>query len=493
MNRLSDAMREETTHTYTENGAEAFNTTGSDLVDLFGCIGSLRGWNKADISELFANAYREDPLLATKIAFYSRDIREGCGERDTFRHILRYLAKKHPEALKCNLDLIGVYGRYDDLYSLIDTPLEEDMWKAMKDQFEEDVRNMKQGHNVSLLAKWIKTPDASSKKTKALGIKTAIKLGYSVYEFKRILRALRKHIGIIESHMSAKEWDKITYSEVPSRAMMIYRNAFLRNDEKRFTEYKISLKKGESKINAGVLYPYDLVEKVMYNDIDSDIINAQWDSLPDFVKSDNNAIVVADVSGSMSGRPMATAIGLAIYFAEHNHGEFKDMFMTFSANPKIQYVKGDSLYEKVQNLSMAEWGMNTDFEAVFDNLLDIAKRHNVSDKDMVKSIIVVTDMEFDQASGAYWEGTDSTDWGFYNEMVRKYENAGYTIPNIVFWNASSRNSIYHTKAHVKGVQMISGSSVANFQYVMRAVGMTPYEMMLETINSSRYNPITIAA
>jgi len=489
-NVFATTMKMESTHKLTENGAESFNTTNSSLVDLFATIGALRGRDKSEISRIFSNAYNEDALRATKIAFYARDIREGCGERETFRSILRYLAKKHPEALRDNLDLIGVYGRYDDLYSLINTPLEDEMWAAMKKQFEEDVQNMKAGHNVSLLGKWIKTPDASSKNTRALGIKTAQKLGYSVYEFKRILRQLRKHIGVIERYMSAKEWDKITYSEVPSRAMMIYRNAFERNDAERFQAFKDSLVKGETKINASTLYPYDLVEKVMYRHEDNDVLNAQWDALPDFVGSENNAIVVADVSGSMDGRPMATSIGLALYFAERNRGDFNGLFMTFSDNPEIQTVKGRTLYEKIHNLKNADWGMSTNFEATFDKLLDMAIRNHIPADEMVKSIIVVTDMEFNMANGGYYSRRTS-DWGFYNQMVKKYHDAGYEIPNIVFWNVNARNDTFHTQSDTPGVQMVSGQAVATFKYVMKAVSMTPYELMLEVVDSERYAPITI--
>ena len=492
-NVFANVLRNEETHKRTENGAEAFNTTNSGLVDLFGTIGSLRSRNDDEIARIFANAYNEDALRATKIAFYARDIREGCGERETFRSILKYLAKKHPEALKNNLDLIGVFGRYDDLYSLIGTPLESDMWTAMKKQFEEDLANMKAGHNVSLLAKWVKTPDASSENTRALGIKTAKALGYSVYDFKRKLRELRKHIGVIERYMSAKEWDKITYSEVPSRAMMIYRNAFARNDAERFQAFKDSLIKGETKINASTLYPYDLVEKVLYGDEDNTILNAQWDAMPDFVNSENNAIVVADVSGSMTGRPMATSIGLAMYFAERNHGDFNGLFMTFSDDPEIQKVKGKTLYEKVCNLEKADWGGSTNFEAIFDKLLDMAIRNNISQDDMVKSIIVVTDMEFNEANYNYNYGRRTSDWGFYNQMVKKYHDAGYEIPNIVFWNVNARNDTFHSQADVPGVQMVSGQAVATFKYVMKAVGMTAYEMMLEVVDSDRYAAITIAS
>lgn len=170
---FAEEMRKEGNFTRTENGAVALNTTGDACLDLFSTIGSLRTATEERIQTLFSEAYQENPLFATKIVFYARDIRGGLGERQTFRTLLRYMANHHTESLKSNLDLIGVFGRYDDLYSLIGTPLESDMWAAMKKQFLEDLENLNKGNAISLLAKWIKTADASSKQTRALGILTA--------------------------------------------------------------------------------------------------------------------------------------------------------------------------------------------------------------------------------------------------------------------------------------------------------------------------------
>ena len=218
---FSDAMRTEATYTKTENGAFALNTTGSGLVDLFATIGALRSpngknkktaltpENKRRAEMLFDEAVKQDPLIATKILFYARDIREGLGEREVFRYILNYAAKAYPHLIINNIDLIGVFGRYDDLYALIDTPLEDKMWEVMKNQFEEDLRNMGAGNAVSLLGRWVKTADASTANTRELGILTARKLGYSVYNYKRNYRALRKYIGVIEGLMCTGQWDKI--------------------------------------------------------------------------------------------------------------------------------------------------------------------------------------------------------------------------------------------------------------------------------------------
>ena len=273
---FAEQMREQTTKTYTENGAAARNTSGDARLDLFASIGSLRSADPERIELLFAEAYQADPLFALKILFYARDIREGLGERRVFRMLLQYLAKYHPQDVIENLDLIGVYGRFDDWYCLVGTRVEDEMWKAMKQQLEADLKNFQEGKSVSLLAKWIKTADSKREETRKLGILTAQKLGYPVYNFKRIVRSLRKYIGVLEVKMSEGKWEEIVYPEVSGRAMMIYRNAFLRHDMERFDRYLMNALEGKEKIHAETLYPYDLVEKILYFNPWDEVMEAQW-------------------------------------------------------------------------------------------------------------------------------------------------------------------------------------------------------------------------
>lgn len=482
---FAEAMKNESAWTRTENGAVALNTTGNACLDLFGTIGALRDADHLRIARMFEDAYKEDPLLATKIAFYARDIREGLGERRVFRNIINYLARKHPEALRPNLDLIGVFGRYDDMYCLLGTPLENDMWAAMKKQLDEDIKNLHEGNAVSLLAKWIKTADASSKRTRTLGIMTAQKLGYPVYNFKRIIRALRKRIGVVESLMSAGRWNEIRYSSVPSRAMMIYRKAFAKHDAERFTEFTADAVAGKEKINSSVLYPYDLVEKIWTwrSAKEDDVVEAQWRQLPNYVEPGTNAIVIADTSGSMSGRPINTAIGLAIYFAERNVGAYHNMWMSFSANPKIHRLKGNTLAQKINSIDMSDWMMNTDLKAAFKLVLDIAEKNEVPPEEMPKSLTVISDMEIDFCG--------NEDWTFYDKMAHKFEKHGYQIPNIIFWNVNSRNDVFHADTKRKGVQLCSGQSTTVFKQMLSCIGMTPVEAMHKVIDSERYNCITI--
>ena len=499
---FAEAINNETKWTRTENGAVALNTTSNACLDLFGTIGALRGANEARITRLFEEAYKENPLLATKILFYARDIRgdketTGLGERKVFRTILKYAALHHPECIRPNLDLIGVYGRYDDLYELIGTPLEDEMWESMKKQFEEDKINLEKGNVISLLAKWIKTADASSEKTKQLGIKTAIKLGYSVFEFKRIVRAMRRHLRVVEGLMSTNQWDKIKYSEVPSRAMMIYRNAFKRHDEERFNLFAQKAVTGEEKINSATLYPYDIIEKYSsrgywntnyYNgshlsETEENILQAQWDALPNYVEVGTNAIVIADTSGSMSGRPMDTAVGLAIYFAQRNTGAYHNLWMNFSSSPSFQRVQGKTLKQILSNINYSNWSGSTNCEAAFDLILNTAIRNKVSPDEMPKSLIIVSDMEFDFCGGRRWT--------FYENMRAKYIQYGYEIPQIIFWQVDSRHDTFHADANHKGVILCSGQSTSTFKNLIGSIGMTPTEFMYKTILSKRYESVTV--
>ena len=484
---FADAMRNDASRTYTENGAVALNTTGNACLDLFSTIGALRTADDNRIERLFADAYNEDALTATKIAFYARDVRGGLGERHTFRVLLKYMAKHHKEALLKNLDLIGVYGRYDDLYALVGTPLEGKMWQSMKTQLNEDIENMKAGRAVSLLGKWMKSANTSSKESRALGHKTALMMGYALPAYRKLLSRLRNHIGIIEGYMSRGEWDKIKYSEVPSRAMMIYKNSFTKHDSVRFSNFISSALTGETKINSSTLYPYDLVERARRGGwgiaTEDDTVEAQWRQLPNYVDGEANAIVIADTSGSMIGRPMNTSIGLAIYFAERNKGAYHNMWMSFSERPKIHVLRGETLAQKINSLDMNDWDSNTNLRLAFEKILDIAVKNNTPQEELPKSLIVISDMEID-ASG-------NSNWTFYDSMRARYLSLGYDIPTVIFWNVDSRHDVFHADKTKKGVQLVSGQSTSIFKQVMSCVGMTPTEAMYKTINSERYNAITI--
>lgn len=482
---FSEVMREETKWTKTENGADCKNTTDSALLDMFSTIGSMRNRTEDEIIKKFELAFQEDPLGAMRCLFYARDIRGGLGERRVFRVLLPYVAEKHEKELDKNLRLVSEFGRFDDFYSLVGTNLEDRMWECVKKQLSMDVIAMQDEEPCSLLAKWLKKADASSLNTRKLGIYTAQKLGMSVYDYKRLCNRLRKHIDVVEQRMSAKQWDSINYPAVPSRAMMNYRKAFARHDGARFEEYINKVSSGDQKINASTLYPYDIVEKILYQHEDNKVLETQWGNLPNYVDGDVNAIVMADVSGSMHGRPMATSIGLAMYFAERNRGAYHNLFMTFSGNPEFVEIKGKTITQKINFISKSKWNMNTDLEAALLKILEVAIKNHCSQEEMPKSLIIVSDMEIDCCARQKHKEN------FYDYVSRVYEEHGYKIPNVVFWNVDSRHDVFLADKDRKGVQLVSGQSASTFKNLIGCVDKTPVEIMYSVLNSDRYQAIQI--
>lgn len=480
-----EAMKDEQSWVETTNGMTARNTSGNALVDLFGCIGSLRNRSDEDVIKKFSVAYSEDALLAIKMVFYCRDIRGGLGERRIPRVIFSWMAENRTNEMSKNMHLIPEFGRWDDMYIFVGTPLESKMWEIMRQQFVLDVKAMKDGKPISLLAKWAKSVNTHSKESVMLGRKTATAIGLDYRKYQKLLSKMRKYISVTEVSMSSNKWQDIKYENVPSKAMTNYRSAFARHDNEGFTKYIESVSKGDAKINSSTLYPYDIVEKLMYNrnPKETKVLEEQWKSLPNYV-DDSNILIMADVSGSMYGRPMATAVGLAIYFAERNTGCFHDHFMTFSYKPKLVKLCGETLSEKIRNAMSAEWNMNTNIERAFNLVLMTALNNNLPQSEMPKSIVIITDMNFD---GQH----DAQRWDFYSSIKKKFEDAGYTIPNIVFWNANAFNDIYHGKTDYEGMQFYSGQSVSVFKNVIGCIGKTPYEAMVEVLSDERYKCVTI--
>ncbi len=489
--RFLNALTEEANYTRTENDAVALKSTNSALVDLFGQIGAMRKRNEKEIEAAFIKAFNEDKLLATKMAFYARNIRGGLGERRAARVIFRYLANLYPNIIRKNIQYIPLFGRYDDLYEFVGTPVEEDMWLLIREQWDLDIENMRKGNPISLLAKWLKSVNTSSEESNRLGKLTAKKLRLSEKQYRKTLSMLRSHLDIVEVKMSSNRWEQIEYAHVPSRAMAIYRNAFRRHDEERFEEYIEAVSEGRAKINSSTLFPYDIIERMglryawdyLYLDNYDQILEEQWKALPNYIEGKNNVLVMADTSGSMEGRPLATSVGLAIYFAERNKGVFKDTFMTFSSEPSLVKLTGNTLYEKIQCIPAII--ANTNLEKGMRLILDTAIRHNLSQEDMPKSLIVISDMEFDRATD---ERIGET---FYDTMARMFKEKGYKIPNIIFWNVDSRHNHFQVTSEYKGVQLASGQSPSVFKSILQNIGKTPYEAMIDTLNDPMYDCITI--
>lgn len=484
---LREAIHDEAKWTKTQNGCDTLATTDSACLDMFGRAGAMRQASTEDKVLLFSKAFREDKDIAVKLLFYTRDVRGGYGERDTFNEMFRHLAEINTESVEKNLWAVLEFGRAKDLYSLIGTPAEDAMWQFMKEQFELDLANMAEGKSVSLLAKWMATPDSKVEETKELGKLTAKKLGYSfktMRDFKTKLRALRKYLDLPEAKMCAGKWDEIEYSKCASKFLLKNRKAFARNDEARWAEFNKKVETGEATMNMGAVNPCDIIHQVNGN-YTKDLEN-MWKSLPDVCKG--NALVMCDTSASMTWScsggmyPIEVAMALAMYFAERNKGDLKDMFMTFDSTPKFVELSGATLRDNFRIVRNAPWGGSTNLEAAFDLLLKTCIKGKVTAEEMPDAIVIVSDMQINCVRGV----DKDNNMTFYDVMKQRYAEAGYEMPQVVFWNVNASNPTFHAAKSNKGVSLVSGYSTNVFKQVMENIGTTPYELMMAIVNSERY-------
>ena len=505
---FAEAMENKSNWKVTENGAPARTTTGYNLIDLFAVIGAMREREESDIISMWENAYHENAELAVRMIFYAGDIRGiGLGERRTFRILIKHLANTHPSIMRKNIVNIPYYNRWDSLYELVATPCEREMWDLVRIQWLEDYGNMMHNKPISLMAKWLASVNASSKKTCMLGRKTARELYLSESLYRRALSKLRAYLKVVEKSMSAQEWATIEYSTVPSYAMKNYSQAFARHDRDRFSDYKESLERkiadgtiSQKDIKSATLFPYDLVREYTGADLSNfwsrrscigpydTITEAQWKALPDYLDEEANVIVMADVSGSMYSpnyQPISASLGLALYFAERNKGIYHNKYMTFTDTQYFLTINENvSLHDRLIQAWGLGIGYSTNLERAFMYILDTAIENNVKPEEMPKALVVVSDMEIDPFFYGY--GLD-----FLEEMARRFRNAGYTMPKVLFWNVEARNSTFHAKSTNPNVVFASGYSASAFTSIIKSITKTAYEVMRDTLMDAQYDRVVL--
>jgi hypothetical protein len=457
--------------TQTTNGMVAYDKTGNLNTDLFFNIGAARN-DQDGIKVAFARAFADDPLTAAKILFWSRDVREGAGERQTFRNLLNVLEVVSPSTVMKNIKLIPHFGRWDDLFALQTKQCREAAFSLIADT----LRNQRDGYG--LCAKW--TPRQGKN---AVQLRNWMNMSPKAYR-----KMLVNGTKVVETAMCSGDWSKINYEQVPSIAAKQYANAFGRHDPYGYNAYKDALKTGEAKINAAAIFPHDIVHSVRHGD--ADIASAQWDALPNYL-GDDYILPVVDVSGSMdcpvgssNVTCMDVAVSLGLYVATKQQGAFHNVFCTFSASPHLQVIQGDTLKAQVLELCDAEWGMNTNIEAVFQLILSRGIEHKVPQSEMPKVILIMSDMQADQCMQSPSDTMMS--------MIRnQYDAAGYECPSVVFWNMNGRYGNAPVKFDEAGTALISGFSPSIMKSVLKADEMTPVSVMMQTIGSDRYNVVTI--
>lgn len=494
MNTLLNGLKNQSNFTYTENGAVTHKTTKSMLLDMFAMGAAMRNRSDNDVILMFKNAYEENPEYALKCLFYIRDIRGGQGERRFFRLCYNWLAKNHREAALRNMPFIAEFGRWDDMYCLLGTALEEDMFALLKKQFVLDLACQ----TPSLLAKWLPSCNASSKATIAKGNKTREAFGLTQKEYRKALSVLRKRINVLERLMSANEWDKIEFDKIPSRAGLVYKNVFARRDIIK-AKYEKFAKDETTKVNAAALYPYEVVEKALrcryslMDNTDRLMVNKYWGNLPNWVKdADFNGICVIDTSGSMSGTPINVAISLGMYCAERAGGPFANHYISFASRPQLIETKGVDFVDKVNRIYATNLIDNTNIEAVFDLLLNTAIQNNCSQEEIPQNVVIISDMQVDAARGigrnynyntGRWENKPNIPMETLMESIRrKWNDNMYQMPHLVYWNVDARDNTILDDGD--NVSYVSGFSPSIFRNILTR--KNSMDLMYEVLDNERY-------
>lgn len=491
---MLEALKKEANIAYTENGAVSLRSSGKDCLDLFAGIGALRHADEAEINSRFIKAYSENADLAMKILFYARDIRGGLGERRVFRSILRWLAENEKQSVLKNLGSIAEFGRWDDMLVLMGTPCQSAALAYMKAQFERDLAALEIEGEVSLLAKWLPSANASSPETVRMAKRIIKAFGMKETDYRKALSRLRAYIRIIENNLREKDYS-FDYSKQPSKAMFKYRRAFYRNDEERYMAFLDSVDRGEAKLNTGTLMPYELVDPYLYSngywhehsfmrpleDAEKRTLNSTWEALPDFC-SDENALAIVDTSGSMycarNPVPASVALSLGLYFAERAKGPYKNHFIEFSSKPELIEIKGDTFADRLRYISSFNEVADTNLEAVFELILAAAVKNKLSQEELPEKLYIISDMEFNSC-------VRKASLSNFENAKERFAQFGYKLPQIVFWNVASRAQQIPVRCNEAGVALVSGCSPRIFSMVMS--GETdPYSFMLSVINTERY-------
>lgn len=493
MNSFMNNLKADINYTFTENGGVAHRSTLNPVYDLFALGASYRSRSDEDCIVLFMKAYDEDPELALKCLFWMRDCRGGAGERRFFRVVYHYLCENGDKNAWFNLKNISEYGRWDDLlYIALGTEFQDAAFEILKRQLSLDI----QCKTPSLCAKWMPSENASSYQTKAAANAFRKYLGMTHKQYRKMLSILRKRINIVERLMSENRWDEIEFDKIPSKAGLVYKNAFARRDIIK-QKYEDFAKSKDTKVNAATLYPYEIVAKALGNlrynkwvgtNTDRAMFNKYWENLPDYLNGKPMKIMcVVDTSGSMcyntANAPINIAISLGLYCAERIGGPFKNHYISFSSRPQMIETVGVDFCDKVQRIYRTNLCSNTNLTATFDLLLETAKKSDP--EDIPETIVVISDMEIDYMSTGHW--TEKTAQTEMEKIKAKWRAAGIKCPKLVYWNVEARHNVILDAG--PDVSFVSGASPTIFKQVL--TGKTGWDLCLEAIDSPRYERIKL--
>ena len=457
MANLVNATRQH--NSLTANGAVTHSTSLSKCLDLFFIAGASRNMSDETIIKMFLQARSENRDVAYQILFWARDCRGGAGEKRFFRVIAMYIRKNFQDEWDCLSILVPKYGSWKDVFltdGITDSVLN---WLSIQ---------LSENENANLLAKYFprKGPWFSA-------MHKYLKI--TPKEFRKILVSMT---NVVETHLCNKDYQAIDYAKVPSVAMNMYKPTFYSKDRVRFDKYISDVQAGKSKINASVLFPHQVLQGLRRDNVD--VAQAQWDALPNYMEGSSERILpVCDVSGSMMGLPMEVSVALGLYISERNKSIFKNAFITFSEHPTMQYIQGNNILDRVTSIEDADWGMSTNLQATFDLILSSAKRAELTQDDMPTKLLIISDMEFNEA------GCNTN----LDAIRQKYSESNYVMPEIIFWNVNGRQGNVPANKEDSRIGLVSGFSPSILTSVLQGEVESPEQLMLRTVNTERYKTV----
>lgn len=498
----------------------------------------VRGLSKEDISSNVSKILSKGSAEAVRdlvvMAFQTRDVRGGKGERDLFYTFFIEICKHRPEWSRDLIELVPEYGSWLDIFRIWDLCGENDALKGVllncvKGQFEKDLL----AERPSLLAKWMPR-EGSKNHSQALGLayflfpNVPLKGGGRMRAYRKAIALLNKKLDTTEIKMAGRTWAAITPGHVPGRLMKKCKLAFFNQKKVRgdveerypgnedriqcadnFRQLLKDVKEGKVVMKGGhTTMPHEHVASILssswYNSSgmskeEEETIQAQWDAIrAETAKAGGLGKIVpmCDFSGSMDGVPKEVSLALGILVSEVASPAFKDHILTFDSEPQWHsFSECKSLIEKVRSIGSLGVGLSTDFQKAADLVLRKLVENNVAPEDAPTDLLVFTDMGFDAACGnSSYYVTKNKQWQTHFQMIREsFSNYGYQPPRIVCWNLRADYKDYHARANEEGVVQLSGWSPALLK-VLTEGGVqvqTPYQGMRKVLDDSRYDRVRV--
>ena len=501
----------------TWNNAVTNESTLNFNLDMFAYSSRYYKQNYEKNKNRFKNALIENDEIALANLLYTLDIRNGKGERALFKSYFSALIEMNKDYAIQILPYIPELGRWDYVFEGIGTEIEENVYELIRAYLMMDIKNYNENKPVSLLAKWLPSIKTHNKKN-YFAVKLAKKLNLTEREYRKILSKLRDRLNIVEKHITNKEYEKIDYISVPSKAMVKYRSLFFTKDEIRFKEFIEELKTSkktkydnlfmndfvkmylDNLKKIGVNYFYGKTIKEAYKNSISDLIkdlslkeledrqillqrlkdeknliNAMWKKQSK-IGFDKNVLVVADTSASMRGTPFETAISLAIYISQNNKSEeWRNRFMIFSSECVVySYDKDSEFTDIIDGIPIIM--TNTDIDKVFKKILNDSLEKNLPQLD---EVIIISDMEFDMVQ-------DKKGMSNFKHWKSEFAKYNYELPKIIFWNVARNVESFPVTKLDYGTCLVSGYSKNILKSIIDIENFDPIDVMLKTLEEKNY-------